>query len=76
MERVQMTAFPCVPQGRPGRSLTERPSHHSAAGIHHRGCAEVSAFTQVAYSVSVYVLTVTSLANIQNGGVTTGERVT
>lgn len=34
--------FLCVPQGRPGRSLTQRPSHHSAPGIHHRGCAKVS----------------------------------
>lgn len=41
MDRVY-DYFLCVPQGRPGCSLTQRPSHHSAPGIHHRGGAEVS----------------------------------
>lgn len=48
MDRVY-DCFLCVPQGRPGRSLTQRPSHHSAPGIHHRGCAKVS-------TVHLYVL--------------------
>lgn len=48
MDRVY-DYFLCVPQGRPGCSLPQRPSHHSAPGIHYRGCAEVS-------TVHLYVL--------------------
>lgn len=36
----------CVPQGRSGRSLAQRPSHQPSSRIHHRSCAEVRASTQ------------------------------
>lgn len=36
----------CVPQGRPGGPLPQRPSHQPASRIHYRSCTEVRAHTQ------------------------------
>lgn len=63
---VYVTVFLCVPQGRSGCPLTERPSHHSASRIHHRSCAEVSALTQVAclYELTVLWVLVSNICSL------------
>lgn len=67
--------FLCVPQGRPGRPLTERPSHHSASRIHHRGGAQVSSLTQHVCIHPHRRLTYQHFQLLKNGGILQQENI-